>query len=410
MSAELTPARRSRGGRALALAAPAVILALVAATLSACSGSSSGASHNAQPQAAAPSLPTPLATSLQTAGGIWATLPMGRLNEPLNTFWQLFHRASAGGAWANRVEATAVATNGGLVLASPGGRGVLVGVRPSNLLTFSPLIASSDEGRTWSTGLLGGGLAARPDSLAAGAAGQTLGLVGTRGGVQILASGAGLSVSRALTSERALAASAAGRTCGVGSLTAVAYLGAQPLVGASCARAGVVGIFLARGGAWQLLEGPPLGALAGGRVEVISLQASGGGVRALLGLERPSGELALLAASYRAGRWRVTPPLALGASEQLSSSGSAGAGGSFVLLSGGAAGARVLVSSAPGAGWRELATPPAGTATLAFGPGARVEALAVAGTTLEVWALAPNARAWTRRQDVNVPIEFGSSE
>ena len=80
---------------------------------------------------AAPSFPTPLATSVQTAAGTWATIPMGHLGQPLNTFWQLFFQPPGATSWSNQVEATATATNGGLVLASAGDRSVIVGVRPS---------------------------------------------------------------------------------------------------------------------------------------------------------------------------------------------------------------------------------------------------------------------------------------
>ena len=63
-------------------------------------------------------LPTPLATSVPAGGGTWATVAMGDLGQPLNTFWQLLFRPAGTNSWSDRVEATAVATNGGLVLAS----------------------------------------------------------------------------------------------------------------------------------------------------------------------------------------------------------------------------------------------------------------------------------------------------
>ena len=119
--------------------------------------------------------PTPLATSVQTSDGTWATIPMGRLDEPLNTFWQLFYRPDGSVPWSNRVEATATATNGGLVLASAG-PSLLVGVRPSVDLTFTPLISTSNGGRSWSDGLVAKELAARPDALAT-TAGHALALV-----------------------------------------------------------------------------------------------------------------------------------------------------------------------------------------------------------------------------------------
>ncbi len=90
---------------------------------------------------------------------------MGRLDEPLNTFWQLFYRPNGAVAWSNQVEATATATNGGLVLASAG-PSLMVGVRPSVNLKFTPLISTSNGGRSWSDGLVTKGLAARPDALA----------------------------------------------------------------------------------------------------------------------------------------------------------------------------------------------------------------------------------------------------
>ena len=103
---------------------------------------------------AAPSFPTPLATSVQTAAGTWATIAMGHLGQPLNTFWQLFFQPPGATSWSNQVEATATATNGGLVLASAGDRSVIVGVRPSVRLSFTPLIATSNgpvRGRTGSS-------------------------------------------------------------------------------------------------------------------------------------------------------------------------------------------------------------------------------------------------------------------
>ena len=98
------------------------VLAAAALTLAGLDGPSAGGVAQAQTAgpATAPEIPTPLATSVQTLDGTWATIPMGRLDEPLNTFWQLFYRPNGAVAWSNRVEATATATNGGLVLAADG--------------------------------------------------------------------------------------------------------------------------------------------------------------------------------------------------------------------------------------------------------------------------------------------------
>src|SRR6202044_1134660 len=115
---------------------------------------SSSSSHQLSAKAvaaAAPALATPMITSVPTLAGTWATLPMGRLDEVLNTFWQLFWRPASATAWSNQVEATATATNGGLVLATNSGTELAVGIRPSSYLTFTPIVYTTDEGKTWQT-------------------------------------------------------------------------------------------------------------------------------------------------------------------------------------------------------------------------------------------------------------------
>jgi hypothetical protein len=383
------------------------VSALAAGVLAACSGGGSSARTSAS--AAAPSLPTPLATSLHSAAGIWATVPMGHLDEPLNTFWQLFFRPAGSASWSNQVQATATGTNGGLILASVHGGAVIVGVRPSNLLTFSPLISTADGGRSWSTGLLSGGLAARPDSLAANSPSQTLALANGDGGAQVQAATNGLSAWRTAITTPALASTAAGRACALASITAVAYLGADPLVGGSCARPGVVGVFVERAGSWQLLSVTPPRSLAPARVEVLALRSAGGGVQALLAVSTGSGD-SLVVTWYEHGQWVASRPLALSASEHVSSYGPAAGDGIFVLLTGSSGARRLAVASSPGAAWQQLAPPPAGTATLAFAGGSSVDALAVNDTVLTVWSLTSPARAWSRRQTIDVPIEFGSAE
>ena len=170
-----------------------LVLALLASVLLA--SCSSGGSP-ARTSESAPALATPLATSLPTSAGTWVSVPMGHLEQPLNTFWQLLFRPAGGGPWSNHVQATAVATNGGLVLASPHGTALIVGVRPSNLLTFSPLIYSVTPGRSWFSGLLPDGLAARPDALAADSPSHMLALVNAHAGAQVLTSTGGLSTWR----------------------------------------------------------------------------------------------------------------------------------------------------------------------------------------------------------------------
>jgi hypothetical protein len=62
----------------------------------------------------------------------------------------------------------------------------------------------------------------------------------------------------------------------------------------------------------------------------------------------------------------------------------------------------------PGAVWRQLSTPQAGTAALAVLPGGTTDALAVAGASLTVYQLIPSG-AWSRAQVAKIPLQYGSS-
>jgi hypothetical protein len=335
---------------------------------------------------------------------------MGNLQQTLNTFWQLFLRRPGAASWSNQVEATATATNGGLVLASARGRSVIVGIRPSALLTYSPLIATSDSGRTWSDGLVTEGLVARPDALAADASGQALALVNNRDRTEVLSSGGGLSNWRAVISQSALAdAPGQGPSCGLGSLTAVGYLAGQALIGGSCSRPGVVGLFSQSAGVWRLV-GPALPrSLERGRVEVLALGAAGASTSALLAVS--SGNRANLVAAWSGsrGRWSTSSPLPLRPDEQVASFGPADGSGLFVLLKAASGADRLFVSEGPTSAWRELPSPPPGTTTVAFGGGAPPSALVARATVATVWSLGSSSSAWTESQVIHVPIQYGSS-
>lgn len=392
-----------RRGR-LAMAVTLAVSAFTTILLAAC-----GSSVRAPYRSSAPSIPTPLATSIQTSAGTWATVAMGHLDEPLNTFWQLLFRPTGSPSWSNQVKATAVATNGGLVLASPGGPGLLVGVRPTNLLTFSPLIYTADAGRSWSTGLVADGLAARPDALAADSANHMLAVVNAHAEAQVLTSAGDPSRWQTAVTTRALASTVAGRSCGLFTITAAGYMTETPLAGGSCSRPGVLGIFAISGGASRLLEAPPPSSLARDRIDVLALHSYGTGLSALLGTSEGNA-ISLVAAWYRDRHWSASQPLRVNASERVSSFGPTSANGIFVLLTSSSGPARLAVARSAEAGWRQLPSPPADTATVAVGPTASVDALAVKDTTLSVWTLGAHSSDWVHAQSIKVPIEFGSSE
>jgi hypothetical protein len=383
-----------RRGAQVVMAAMAVVLAILAGSPTA------GAS-------AASAAELPLATSVQTDGGTWATVAMGNLDQPLNTFWQLFYEPIGSSSWADKVQATATATNGGLVLGSDG-PSLLVGVRPSNELRFSPIIASTDAGRSWSNGVILPGLIAAPAALAVAPGQRTLALVEQGGGYQIDASADGtLSHWQRLVTANKLARQPSITACGLRSLGAIAYDGAVPVVGASCARRGEVGHIELGPLGWSSV-GPDLPAdEATGPVDVMDISSTGGQVGVVLRVAQPIGP-AIVVGWAQAGTsgWVLSPPLALGRSAHVVSVGPT-AGGGISVLSARTGSSQLSVLDGPGAGWRGLPPPPPGTATVAFPASGQAQALAVFRTTLQVWRL--GSTRWHLDQLLHVPIQFGSS-
>ncbi len=388
-------------------------LAVAAAVLSAGCGSVTG--EVAAPVRTPP--PPSLATSFVTAEGTWAVAAMSSSAGGRNDFWQLFLRPAGSSAW-RLATPPAVASNGGLVAAA-GGQSVVAGFRPSQYLASSPLAATSDSGRTWSPGILDATLAHAPDALAAGAGGHLLALL-TDGTLQASASATGTPGWSQVTSERAVAASPAGRACDLRALTAVAFSpSGTPLAGGTCARPGTAGIFARAAGTWQA-AGPALPrSVAGQAVTTLRLATSGASTTALLAAGAGSAASLLAAWTGDGGaHWALAPPLALGGA-QVRSSGFGAGGAAWLIRTDG----RAETISGPGGTWQQLPALPAGTAALAIGPAAtgpapapgQVDALVTHGSTLTDWRLdrgagsAAPATAWRSVQNINVPIQFGSS-
>jgi hypothetical protein len=343
----------------------------------------------------APVTAVPLATSLVTAQGGWATMVMGGSAASENNFWQLFVRPPGSTSWS-LVTPPGVADNGGLVAAGTA-TSLLIGFRPSQDLAFSPLASSSDTGKTWSTGLLDASLADVPDALSTGPGGQQLALL-SDGTIDL---GSGTGSWSTLTTLKALAASAPGRACGLQDVTAVSFWGDSDVVAGGCARAGVAGVFRDTGGTWEA-AGPELPATyAGTRIKVLRLS----GTTALL-QAGPD----LLAAWLNGTQWTVSPALTDAGPVRASGFGP-GDATVWVLLGGDRA---ATIVNGPG-GWSELPRVPSGTAVLvAGGPGNGTrssftpwEAMTVSWSLLTVWQL--EGTSWTKAQVINVPIHYYSS-
>jgi hypothetical protein len=364
---------RAARGRALAIAgATAAVLAVPA-----CAAPAAAPAPSA-PAAKPAGVALPLATSLVTAGGSWALVPMA--SDP--AFWQVFARLGSASAW--RLDTPpGVALNGGLVAAAEADGGLTVAVRPSRDLEFTPLAATTAGGTTWTTPPpLQAGIADSPDALAA--SGRVLAAVAGHGVVEASTDGG--------AAWRTLPAPAP-RECGAVTVTSVSLTGGTGLLaGGACGPDGPA----------VLLSGSLTAPSPGWRA--VSLPVSGqllrfAGDKALL---RNAAGLAALSDKPGKG-WTASAPLPV--PETPASSGWLASSGAWVLLPGGTA----AVITGPGASWRTLPRAPAGTSVLASGPGGAIDALAAGGSALTVWRLRPSASRWTRVQSMSVPIQYGSS-
>lgn len=388
-------------GRAPAVAGGVLLAVLLA-----------GCGTVASPQAArrAPATRPSLATSQVYAGKTWAVVVMGGSSAAHDNFWQLFTRPAAGMRWTLATPA-GVADNGGLAVADAGARSLVTVFRPSQDLSFAPLSASRDDGAHWSQGgLLSSGLADFPDAFA-GASGGGLIALTRRGDVEVAARAGAAWTS--LASERTVAASPAGRACGLAQLTAAAFSSSgTPLLAGECTRPGTVGIFASGGGTWHA-TGPALPAsLARRNVEVLGLARVGETSAALLlAGQGPAASLVTAWSGDGGSHWRLSAAFGLrGRGVRSTAFGTGGAAG--VTLSGG--GAVTVVG--PGSAWRSLPALPAGAAErpaaaaiLAAGAGSGFEALIAHGGLLSVWQLSPGAARWEQAQVIKVAIPYGSS-
>ncbi len=364
-----------------------------------------GSQHATLTNPAPPPVTVPLNTSLATAQGTWAVAVMGGSAASDNNFWQLFVRPVGASRWS-LVTPQGVADNGGLVAAG-GHASLVVGFRPSQDLTFSPLATSTDTGKNWTPGLLDADLADTPGALAVGPSGQTLALLqdGTITAAPT-ANAAAAGQWTPLATLKTLAASAPGRSCGLTGVNAVSFgPNNHPMAAGSCTRPGVAGIFTDAGGTWRsaglVLPGEGQG---NDFVRVLGLAATAGGDVALLA----TGD-SVRAAWWNGTRWTVSAPATTAGTVRTLGFG---AGGSAWLLPGGG---RAETIGGAGGAWQALPAVPSGTVTLApqgtpgstAAAGASYDALAVSGSKLTVWRLAQGA--WTKAQLITVPIYYGSS-
>jgi hypothetical protein len=337
---------------------------------------------------------------------------MGHLDDPANTFWQLFLRPVGSALWSLRTP-PGVADNGGLVAAIPPTGPVTAGFLPSADLTFSPIARSTDDGRSWSPGALPAALVGVPDALTASASGRVLALV-REDGQTVLSSPAGSSTWNRLVSTGTVAGE--DPACRVSAISAVAFDGdSQPLLGLTCAAAGHIGIVTTsvhrlRGNAsgWHDV-GPVLTAGRAGTATVARLESTPGGAAGLAVVQSSSGSS--LVAFWTVGAldgWVESRPTTVPAGWTLESTMVGdGQRGVTVLL---ASGIRRRIEQVAGGGsaWTTLPSAPAGTDAVAT-VGDETDAFVPSGSRLAVWAWSPTSPTWSRTAVITVPIQYGSS-
>jgi hypothetical protein len=389
-----TPTRKRRTSARRHSAAPGVrtagaIIAVACLLVAGCGSKPA-------PSASLPAVPAapPLTTSFAAPGGAsWTIVEMGGSATDENNFWQVFLRPTATDGW-REVTPRGVADNGGLVVASSGGGSLVTGFRPSQLLTYTPLATSTDNGANWSSaGPLNASLASATDALAAGPNGQLIAL--TTGGTKAeLGQRLGTAWSR-LATVSSLNATPPGRACQVTGLTAAAFSGGTPMVAASCGRPGHAGIFADTAGTWHA-AGP---SVSGQTVDVLALTASGSGLVALLRATAGT-SASIIGAWYSGGRWTLSSPLRIGAGKLGSTA--LGPGGSIGVTWNAVKGA---IMAGPGKAWQALPALPKRASTLALG--SQVEVIAASGQTFRDYQLASGG--WSLAQTIHVQIPYGSS-
>lgn len=348
--------------------------------------------------------------------GTWATLPMGHLDDPVNTFWELFGRsgcvasgcASTGG-WTLATP-PGVASNGGLLFAATAAGALTVGFGASLDLQFSPVAETTDGGSTWSPGVLPGALVQVPDALAGSGPSLRLALLSGHGG-EVVSSSGDLDAWRPILTERALATATMSSGCALDALTAVDFGGsatgasAQVYAGGACSHGATVPIYRLEGGT-GLPVGPLLRTPAAAPIRVDRLVTIGAGLAALVTTgSGHSAELVLATSADGAAPWSVSAPLA-SAGRSVESTSVTPTGGMVVVLAG-ARGSETASVVSNGASWRTLPPLPASTGVVVAEPGGQYEALIGSGSTLDVDALV--AGEWHKRASLDVPIQYGSS-
>jgi hypothetical protein len=310
-------------------ASPAAATSMMAALLVAVAGlagcANGPASAAFRPPQPLPVPAIPLATGGSVVGASWATVQVSSGGTAARR-WQLLVRDPVTGRWRVATPPSRFVDTG-LAVAGQPFKGLTVGFIPPVLTRLTPLAVSKKAGIHWRPSLLPAGLVREPDSLAMLTGGSELAVTGTDAEI----SAPGALGWRPLVTLAALAATAAGKQCGLTGLTSAgAGPDGLPMLAGTCSRRGVVGLFVHRKSGWHL-TGPSLpSSLAKRPVSVLGLASPGHGNSMLIGVATGHSVLAIPATRLLAATtWSIYPQL--GSTVTDLTSATAGLNGTWAL-------------------------------------------------------------------------------
>ena len=353
----------------------------------------------------------PIDASATTPTRSTLLIAMGHLDDPSNTFWEVFLRSGDSTEWKLQTP-PGVASNGGLVLAAPSSGRLTVGFLVSADLKFSPVAQTSDGGDSWSAGALPFPLVAAPNAIAVGSTGEELALV-SKAGQSILATSGNLSRWRTLTSTHSLAHNAS--TCDLQAVTAVAFNAqSQPVLGLDCAHSGEIGILAplhsssAQQSGWRNI-GPSISD-SEGSPSVIRLENTVNGLEGLAQIRAKDG-LSLMAfwGQGSTDQWSQSTPLTVPSGWTVKATATGGgAGQGMAVLLGSGNRRQVEYVAGPATHWATLPNSPPGTSGVAW-IGKEIDTFVASGSRLGVWASTPPQASWHLAVSITVPVPYGSS-
>jgi hypothetical protein len=360
------------------------------------------------PVAARSPLAAPLPTTFSAGTTSLVLLPMGHLSSRLNTFWQVFRQKSPVTPWRLDTPPGA-ADNGGLVRASfssgdpPSGK-VVLGFLASKLLSFSPLVSSSDARGSWNgQAVLPRALTPVPSSLVVTSSADYA-LVGKHGREILRASQLGGSWQPFLSRDE-LAQSPGGKACGVKALTSLSAAPGGLLVGASCSHGGTSPLFIYSASVFRVVKS----AAGAGQSVLGAYQTMSAEVVLLAGYVKRHQQLVALVT--KGSGFVTSSPLSLSANERLEWAGADKAALYVLTASGRVASPRRerLLELAPGgSGWQLVSDLPVGTMAVGFSKGGQPEAFVVHDSRLSILRF-DHISGWRKLETLNVPILYNSS-